>query len=138
MGLAGFAPRETTFTAELVGGEKVELTLRPFTLADIAWLQENFPGEKALEIAAMKVDAVCRIIWHMLTSESKAVFANVKFTKYNDESEQDEPVEIHGYQKIVHSFASQQTMLAGFEAFARSRDMNGFQDDGDLKKKKRA
>ena len=50
MSLTDFAAKAVTCKIELLDGSKVELTFRPFTLADLAWLPEAFPTEEeALE-----------------------------------------------------------------------------------------
>lgn len=127
MSLESFSAKSKSCTVELVGGSKVELTFRPFTLADLAWLQGEFPTEKqALEIAAMKSAPLCKIMWNQLTNESKQLFFDIKYEMLNEGTNEIETVSLMGYQKLLHSFKDQVNMLICFEAYSKVQDLNSF------------
>lgn len=130
MSLEGFSAKSKSCKVELVGGSKVELTFRPFTLADLAWLQDEFSTEEeALEIAAMKAAPLCKIMWNQLTNESKQFFSNIKYEKFDEEKEEAEIVKLMGYQKLLHSIKDQENMFKAFAAYSEVEGMNSFIPD---------
>ena len=133
MGLAGFAPKSAKFKAKLVGGRSVTLTLRPFTLADLAWFQNEFSEDDTAKFAMMQPDVVCRAVWHMLEPESKMAFGNITFTDVSENTGQPITVEVFGYEKMLHSIADESALIAAYDALAKSRGLNGFANE--LKKK---
>ncbi|MGR3219271.1 MAG: hypothetical protein ACUZ8H_05555 [Candidatus Anammoxibacter sp.] len=134
MDLGDFAAKTTSCKIELVGGQKVELTFRPFTLADLAWSQE-FTTEQAFEIAAMKAVPLCKIIWNQLTPECKAFFSDISYEKFNEETEQIETVKLMGYEKLLHSVKDQQNMIIAFSAHSKVENLNSFIPENEKKKK---
>ena len=138
MSLTDFAAKTTTCEIELVGGSKVELTFRAFTLADLAWLQEEFSTEeKALDLQNLKVIPVCKVIWNQLSNESKDFFSDISYEKFNDETEEVEIVKLMGYKKLVHAI-DHDNMLVAFLAYSRVQNLNSFIPDEKKKKMKRA
>ena len=139
MSLTDFAAKTTTCKIELVGGSKVELTFRPFTLADLAWLQEEFSTEeKALEIAEMKAVPLCKIMWNQLTNESKSFFSDVIYEKFNEETEETESVKLMGYQKLLHAVKDNKNLLIAFGAYSEVENLNSFIPEKKKKMKKAA
>ena len=138
MSLTDFAAKTTTCEIELVGGSKVELTFRPFTLADLAWLQEEFSTEKeALEIAAMKAAPLCKIMWNQLANESKAFFSSVTYEKFNEETEETEDVKLLGYQKLLHAVKDNKNLLIAFATYSEVENLNSFIPEKKKKKMKK-
>lgn len=136
MDLGDFAAKTTSCKIELVGGQKVDLTFRPFTLADLAWLQEEFnTNEQALEIAEMKAAPLCKIMWNQLVPECKAFFSDISYEKFNDETEQVETVKLMGYEKLLHSIKDQKNMLVAFAAYSEVENLNSFMPENEKKKK---
>lgn len=134
-------PKTVDVDVILVNGQDMTLTMRPYTMADHVWYQENFSSEEdALAIAAMRIDPMAKICWHMLDTESKKFFANVKYKKFNDETGEEEWVDVHGYQNLIHTLDNEQSFWLLWDAFLRCKGMNGFVDDPDaigVKKKTR-
>ena len=138
MSLTDFAAKTTTCKIELVGGSKVELTFRPFTLADLAWLQEEFSTEeKSLDLQNLKVIPVCKVIWNQLSNESKDFFSDISYEKFNDETEEVEIVKLMGYKKLVHAI-DHDNMLVAFLAYSKVQNINSFIPDEKKKKMKKA
>ena len=138
MSLTDFAAKTTTCKIELVGGSKVELTFRPFTLADLAWLQEEFSTEeKSLDLQNLKVIPVCKVIWNQLSNESKDFFSDISYEKFNDETEEVEIVKLMGYKKLVHAI-DHDNMLIAFLAYSKVQNINSFIPDEKKKKMKKA
>ena len=136
MSLESFSAKSKSCNVELVGGSKVELTFRPFTLADLAWLQNEFSTEEeALEIAAMKAAPLCKIMWNQLTAESKQLFFDIKYEMLNEETNEIEIVSLIGYQKLLHSFKDQEQMLIAFTAYSEVENLNSFIPDEKKKRK---
>ena len=136
MSLESFSAKSVTFKIELVGGSKVELTFRPFTLADLAWLQEEFSTEEeALEIAGMKAAPLCKIMWNQLAPECKLFFSGITYEKFDEEKEKVETVQLMGYQKLLHSIKDQENMLIAFTAYSEEESLNSFIPDEKKKRK---
>lgn len=128
-------PLETSCFVELSNGEKVELVFRPFTLRDYAWIQHEISTpEIRAALSRLDPEIVCKIIWQMLTPESKDQFRNIKFVEYDDEKECAVETKILGYKKLLHSFATPVEMLKAFNAYSESESLNQFFPD--LSKKK--
>lgn len=139
MNLSDFSAKTTSCKIELVGGQKVELTFRPFTLADLAWIQNEFGSEdSALEIAAMKAVALCKIMWNQFTPECKSFFSGISYERFNEETEQIETVKLMGYEKLLHSIKDQNQMIIAFAAYSEVENLNSFIPDEKKKKMKKA
>lgn len=133
MGLEGFAPKSASFKAKLIGGRVVKITLRPFTLADTAWFQNDLTEQDHIEIAEMKVSAVCKALWHMMDKESKDIFCNISFVHYDEVEKTEIKTQVTGYEKLVHSFADETAILNGIEALAECKGLNGFIEESKKK-----
>lgn len=130
MSLVDFSSKTKTCSVELVGGETVDLTFRPFTLADLAWMQEEFPTEEeSIAIAQMKAEPLCKIIWNQLTAESKSYFSNIRFEKYDEETEETELIKVLGYKKILHSLKDDKEMIKAFMTYSEVENLNSFVPD---------
>ncbi|MGR3219398.1 MAG: hypothetical protein ACUZ8H_06210 [Candidatus Anammoxibacter sp.] len=139
MSLTDFAAKTVTCKIELLDGSKVELILRPFTLADLAWLQEAFPTEEeALEIAAMKPVPLCKIIWHQLDNETKMFFSDITYEKFDEETEEVESIKLMGHQKLLHAVKDNKNLLIAFEAYSKVENLNAFVPEKKKKMKKAA
>lgn len=133
--LTDFAPKETRFKASLKNGRNVELTLRPFTLGDMAWAQNMFPTEAdQLAIASMKIEPIARMIWHQMAPESKQIFMKFKFQKEDENGNLIEGYEPEGYERLIEAMTGLDDFMAGFNALTLCRGVNGFIDDGVKKK----
>ena len=118
-----------------IGGVSVTLTLRPFTLGDLAFMQKEFPTEQSrMEIAKLNAEPLCKIVWHMLTPESKDHFSNIRFTDYDEEKECIVDKKVTGYKKLFHSIEGTDDLLKLFTAYSLSESLNNFIPDV-LKKK---
>ena len=129
--LIRFAPKEARFKANLLNGRAVEVTLRPFTLLDHAWMQQNFGSEEYQnKIKDLDIDTLARIIWHQLTKESQDIFNNLEF-KNSDGSD----ISIIGHERFLESLGDVSELLKGFAAFTQCRGDNNFVDTLLSKKK---
>ena len=138
MSLVDFAAKTKSCTVELVGGHKVELTFRPFTLADLAWLQDNLGTEKqALDIAQLKATPISMIIWNQLTPESQLLFSDIAYRMLNETTNVIEDVQLIGYRKALHGFKDQDEMLKAFEAYSQVENINSFIPDEKKKTKRK-
>ena len=138
MSLTDFSAKTTTCKVMLVGDNEVELKFRPYTLADVAWLQDEFSTEEALEIAAMKATPLCKIMWNQLTNESKSFFSDVIYEKFNEETEETESVKLMGYQKLLHAVKDNKNLLIAFGAYSEVENLNSFIPEKKKKMKKAA
>lgn len=135
MTLAQFAPREARFKTKIKGGRNVEITLRPFTLADKAWTEGQFSTEAdQLAIAAMRVDPIARLVWHQMTQESREIFFRMKFVRHDENTGELIEAQPEGHERLIEAMVDEQDFLAAFEALATCRGLNGFVDDGVKKK----
>ncbi len=128
-------PKSATCKVHIVGGEEIEISFRPFTLRDLAWMQNEFDtDEKRRNVSKLKADALCKIIWYMLTPESKGRFRNVKFVDYDEQEQKEVPVIVTGYEKLLHLFASQEDMIKAWMAYCQTESLNNFLPDFAKKK----
>jgi len=136
--LESLSPQSAEAVVKLKTGREVKLTMRPYTLHDHAWFQKQFgTDEDKQAIAAMRLEPIARFSWHMLTPESRAVFANIKYEKYDDDGN---PVkEIEGYERLLFGIESEESFWALLSAFGECRGMNSFiSDEGEIGVKKKA
>ena len=132
--LGNFAPKELSFEAKLKDGRTVELFLRPYCLADMARSQDTFTTEKdRLAIANLNVDPCAKLIWHQLKSESKKIFMEFDFIKEDDDGNEIK-IKPEGYERFIEGISDLDSLLAGYSAFAKSVEVNGFLPDDGKKK----
>lgn len=139
MGLSNFAPQSAEFEARLIGGGSVKIELRPYTLADDAWYMQKFPTqEDRLILANLEhdkwPDSVARMVWRLMTPESKKQFDGIVFEDYDEDLGETKRVKIHGYEKILHSFESSVEILKAWNAVIECRGLNDFVEE-QVKKK---
>jgi len=135
MDLGDFSAKTKSCNVELLGGGEAELTFRPFTLADLAWLQSEFSTEEqALEIAGMKAAPLCKIIWNQLTPECKSFFSDITYEEFNEETGEIETVKPMGYKKLYHSIKDQEQMIVAFASYSEVENLNSFIPDEKKKK----
>lgn len=72
MDLAQLQPKAAKFILDSMG-EKKEFLLRPVTLADEVWLNENFDDISEV-FDNLRMDKIARIVFRLLTDESKLFF----------------------------------------------------------------
>lgn len=133
--LSKLSPKEARFKVNLIGGREVEITLRPFTLGDKAWMENSFDTtEKALSVANMEAEAWARILWHQMDIDSRDIFMNIAFQKVDEKTNKVTEIKPEGYERLLEALYSVKDILEGIEAFNLCQGNNGFTDDG-LKKK---
>lgn len=79
---ADLVPQEVSFTLRSM--PNVQLKLHPITLDDENWLQREFPNLQQ-DIATLKMSVIARIVWRLLTEDSKAFFPASEVTVMNEE-----------------------------------------------------
>lgn len=132
--IGNFASKETSFKANLKDGRSVELTLRPYSLADMAWSQETFKTEEdQIAIANMKVEPCAKLIWNQLKAEDKKIFMAMNFVKTDDEGN-DIEVKPEGYERFIEGIIDVESLIAGYISYAKNMEINGFLPDSDKKK----
>lgn len=120
-------PKSASCKIRLIGGEEIEISFRPFTLRDMAWMQDTFDTEKQRRaLTQMKAEPICKVIWYMLTPESKALFKNIEFVEYDEEAQEEKKVIVSGYEKLLHCFYSQEDMFAAWVAYSETENLNNF------------
>ena len=138
MSFTDFSAKAVTCKINLKGGKEVELTFRPFELADIAWIQNEFDAEEKLQsIIDMKVVPLCKIIWHQLDDESKIFFSNITYEEFNEDTEEVEVVKLIGYEKFMRAADGQENMLKAYvHGYLKVQNVNSFIEDEKKKKMK--
>lgn len=103
--LEDLTPRPVDFTLSH-GEHSLELTFRPFVLADESWLNREF-GKSELERIFTEFDMakICKIGFHQLTLESKRKLMDVKFIDLDEFGEEFE-VAKNGVEKILMLLSS--------------------------------
>lgn len=138
MSLVDFSAKSKTCDIKLVGGIEVELSFRPHTLADTAWLQSSFSEKDADQIANLDAKPLCKIIWNQLTSECKEYFSGIEYQKFNEETEKSETIRLMGYEKLFRSILDTENLLIAFTAFNEVRELNSFIDNEKKKSQKKS
>ncbi len=65
-----------------------EMELRPINVDDELWLRREWPGDQLHRVLGrIEPEAVCRIVFHQLTPESKALLVVQKITIMNEQGE---------------------------------------------------
>ena len=142
MELSDLKPKSASFFIR-VGGKKKKITLRPFTLRDQAWIQENFKDEELLEKILMhNITAIGRVIWQMMDPKSKKAIMSIKatFEDIDPITGKEVVVDPVGYERLI-SFLDDKSLQDGLEAFAKTRGVNAAfveKQLNSLKKKKTA
>lgn len=134
--LKNLTPKEAHFKVTLMDGREVELTLRPFTLGDKGWMENNFSTEDdKISIAEMHAIPWSKILWHQMNKDSRDIFMRIKFIKVDEETNKDIDADPEGYERFMEGLFAVEDLLSGIEAFSKCRGDNDYQDDGSLKKK---
>ena len=125
--LKDIVPEKTSCEILLIGGEKIEITFRPFTLRDLAWLQSEFDSdEKIRDLNLLKAESIAKAVWQMMDAQSKAQFGNIIFEDFDEETGQILRVKVTGYKKLLHSVGSQKDLINAYFAQSASQSMNNF------------
>lgn len=133
-----FTPRRKKFKAKLADGRKVELELRPYTIADLGWHQDNFPGEAIkLAIEGVNINTLCRIIWHQMTPESRDIFFRIKYQRWDENTGELLDADPEGWERFCEAVLDLESVAAGVNALCDCMMENGFIDSGAEKKKTR-
>lgn len=118
---------EAKCSVKFKGGEKTELHFRSFTLRDLSWLQENFNSKQdQAAIANMRIDAVSKIVWHMLTPESKVKFNHIKFEEFNENTGQVEQVNLQGYERLQYALEKEEDLINLFATYSQMKSLQDF------------
>ena len=132
--LGKFSAKETSFKANLKDGRTVNLFLRPYCLADMAWMQDNFSSEEDTKaIQRLDIDISCKCIWHQLKAESKQIFLDFKYTK-EDENTVEVEYSPEGYERFLEGILDFNSFIVAYAAYADSMQKNGFIPDTSKKK----
>lgn len=131
-------PKKVDVDVKLIGGAKALLSLRPFTLADYAWFQEEFESEeKQFSLADAKIEPIAQIIWYQMTVESKRLFGEITF-KDVDNNNNEITIQVKGYKKLLHSIDGEDQFWKLLDAYLKCKGLNGFTEKSEevgLKKK---
>lgn len=120
-------PKGASCKIKIITGEEIEIFFRPFTLKDLAWNQEEFStAEKQQDLAALKADPICKIIWHMLTPQTKEMFSSFTYIEFDEINEVKTEKKVVGYEKLLHLFFSQEEMLKAFITYSQMESLNNF------------
>lgn len=130
------SPSRPSCKVNLVGGQTVEISFKEFTLADFAWLKAEFSTlAKQHEILNCDPTALCKIIWRMLSNESKQIFNDIRFEDFDEKLGRTVEIKVFGYEKLLHSFAKPQDMVTAFETYYDSKALDDFLPEKKDKKK---
>lgn len=129
--------KETTqCSVTLEGGESVVMHFRAFTLADLDWMQKTFDTEeKRMILGIYDKISMCKVVWRLLTPESKSTFTNIKFVDYDDDKEEEFERSIKGHEKLMYVFADELQLVTLYGAASEVQNINNFIVPRDTKKK---
>lgn len=126
-------PKRSSFDVVFNDGRKKTLWLRPFTLRDEAYFEENYKQEdlerKFLE---MSPRFVAQVVWRQLEPDSRKLFKDVKVLDENDNV-----LEVEDYEKFMASFGGVEQIAAAYNALLECRGLNSIMDQGGKKKVKK-
>lgn len=112
-------PKDVGFTLE-VGGRKVNMTLRPFNLADEAFIRETLTAEEQIK-AADNLDIIpwIPVIWNQLDNDSKKVIAKIKVVDVDKDGNEFEK-QLEGHEKLA-TVLNVENVLTLFDALLKAR-----------------
>ena len=135
--MLNFASKKTRFKVKLQDGKKVDLEFRPFTLADLAWHQEFFPDQGIkIAIEGLKIESLCRIIWHQMHNDSRSVFFRIKYQRWNEDTGELYDTEPEGWERFCEAVIDMDSITDALDALMKCMIKNGFIEDGKPEKKK--
>ena len=89
-----------TFTDDNDQEHNLELTFRPFSVEDEAWLKRAY-GDRLKEVFdTMDMASISRIGFHQLTVTSKRALMKIKFVDIDEENGEEKEVHKTGHQKL--------------------------------------
>lgn len=99
MNLNDLKPRQAKLK---VSGVKRQMTLNPITLADEAWLSQNFSPEEIERIFnTLEVSGLARIVFRLLDIDSKKIFAKQDVTFVTEDGDTLEG-QLGGYELLMY------------------------------------
>ncbi|MGR3179922.1 MAG: hypothetical protein ACUZ8E_17920 [Candidatus Anammoxibacter sp.] len=104
-------------------GKKITIHVRPFSLADDAWLQSNF---KEIELAEMykKPEVFGKILFHQLTAGSKSkIIKRVKIRDVNKDGDEID-LDMEGWEKMLHAIQGKKQEADAFNALMLARGIS--------------
>lgn len=112
-------PKDVGFSLE-VGGRKVNMTLRPFNLADEAFIRETLTAEEQIK-AAENLDIIpwIPVIWNQLDNDSKKVIAKIKVVDVDKDGNEFEK-QLEGHEKLA-TVLNVENVLTLFDALLKAR-----------------
>lgn len=123
MELKDFVPQKSKFKVKIDESE-VTLKLRPYSLADDAWIDSNFPMDQRVAIfEEVKMIPISEMIWHQLEIESKKLVASIKLLDVNDDGEEIE-IKATGAVKLQHCIKGVQEYLGAFKALLAAKGLS--------------
>lgn len=125
MQLSDLKPKKSSFLLKIKGRRDKRLFLRPFSLSDESWVQQNFDvNDLSLKLLQGDIDVACQLIWHLLEMESKKYVLSIPVDfKDVDDDGNEISVELKGYEKFM-GVLGETGMQTPLEAFYRSRGLN--------------
>jgi len=71
MSLTELHPKTEIIEVTLLCKQKVDVSFRPFILADKAWWEQNFDEKERIGLENLEVEPMCKAIWNQLDVKSK-------------------------------------------------------------------
>jgi len=126
-------PKPAEFEVYFNDGKTRTLELRPYTLRDEAYLQENYESEElAQKLQNLDPRLLAQLIWRQLTPKSKKLFKDVK--AIDDDGNE---VELKGYEKLMESFGGIAQIMNAFSSLMECRGLNSILEDPEFESKKK-
>ena len=125
MNLLDLKPKRSSFKID-VKGRKHKLCLRPFSLRDQAWIQENYGDEDLLaKILAHDVQTIANLIWQMLEprSKKKIMEFDINFIDVDEVTGEEKEIHLNGKEKLLE-LLDEASIQRGLQAFAETRGLN--------------
>ena len=130
-------PRAVDVLVVLKGGQTVKIGLRPFSMRDHAWFQDNFKSdEEVLEIAKTQISTIAKIAWNQMDVESKKIFTGATYIDVVNGKEIE--VRLYDEQTLVNSLESELEFHKLLDGYLKTQGLNGFITEAEeigLKKK---
>lgn len=126
-------PKPSEFTVTFHDGKTRKLKLRPYTLRDEAYLQENFDSiELSKKLNKLDVRLISQLVWRQLEPESRKIFDNVKVI---DDSGNE--VQIEDYEKLMESFGGLDQIVFAFNSLLKARGLNALLEEETIRSSKK-
>lgn len=127
--LFDFKKKTTSFMASFVTDKgvtrKKRVTLRPYTLADTAYIQSLYTQDELVKnLETLNAECICKLVWHQMTNDSKKLFLSAKVIELDENTGEEYEIEMEGWKRLFNVFTQMQDLIPMYNAWLECRGIN--------------